>query len=341
MQQVSVIRIARKYLPLIISSYMAFTFIMLSISNPYFAIEMFTPRAREIDIGSVILINMLLIVILSGVLYVTATSFQSNFLNLRSESSPRYDVYDLERQSALVAEQVKRLISKEIQVPRLDLSNEEKAELISRIARENKIDLNNIFVDKLKRSAQVDEILKIKDRMLNRMGIQVETLGSRANFTLMWGMLFAAFGIGMIYYSFYLIEPLQVPGSYIDIIKQYMPKFALIFVVELIAFFFLRLYAKAIDELRYVQNEITNVEARLIGVLIAISNGGAMLSGAVSALVSTERNFVLEKGQSTIELEKDRAEMRGFNASIEAAAKIIHGSPVKPKTRKPAAGITG
>ncbi|MBN7139012.1 hypothetical protein A7A76_07875 [Lysobacter enzymogenes] len=77
--------------------------------------------------------------------------------------------------------------------------------------------------------------------------------------------------------------------------------------IEVFAYFFLRLYKQSIEEIKYYQNELTNVEFKWAAVTMAKQAGGEpVLLSIIDNLVKTERNFILEKGESTVGLEKER-----------------------------------
>jgi len=139
-------------------------------------------------------------------------------------------------------------------------------------------------------------------------------------------MLFALLGIFVIYYSFYIDKILETEQGYIAILKEYAPRLSLVLIIEIIAFFFLKLYAKALGELRYVQNEMTNIESKLLATNISLaSNNQEFIRRSIDTLLATERNFVIEKGQTTIEIEKEKIELDSIRSTLDIAAQFVHG----------------
>jgi hypothetical protein len=113
--------------------------------------------------------------------------------------------------------------------------------------------------------------------------------------------------IGIVTLSYYLIYENFTKFSSIDFAVHYVPRLALIVLVELLAFFFLNLYKSSRDEIKYYQNEITNIDLKRLAFEIAnLSDNDIDFSTIFSVLVSSERNFTLKKGESTVEIEKDR-----------------------------------
>jgi hypothetical protein len=88
-----------------------------------------------------------------------------------------------------------------------------------------------------------------------------------------------------------------------------LPRITLAIFVELFAFFFLRLYRTVLADIKFYQNELTNVEGWFSALQVAAATRDTeVLKAAVTALLETERNFILKAGESTPEIEKLKAE---------------------------------
>ncbi len=95
-----------------------------------------------------------------------------------------------------------------------------------------------------------------------------------------------------------------------DLIKLF-PTFSLVLFIELFAYFFLRLYREGLSEMKYYQNELTNIESKLIAVEIAlIKEDNESLKLTLDILSQTERNFILKKGETTAGLEHSKSELK-------------------------------
>ncbi len=103
----------------------------------------------------------------------------------------------------------------------------------------------------------------------------------------------------------------------IVLLNHYMPRLSLIILIEVLAYFFLRLYKANLAEVKYFQNELTNVESRQMAANFARETGDNALMGVVlTKLADTERNHILTKDQTTVELEK---------AKLESESKVAFG----------------
>jgi hypothetical protein len=99
---------------------------------------------------------------------------------------------------------------------------------------------------------------------------------------------------------------------------------SLVVFIEIFAFFFLRLYRSSLDEVKYFQNELTNVEMRLVALEAALVLGhSGALDTTINQLARTERNSILKKGESTVDLEKLRAENQYTVHLLDRVSKAI------------------
>ena len=85
------------------------------------------------------------------------------------------------------------------------------------------------------------------------------------------------------------------------------------------------LYKKSLDDIKYYQNEITNLEAKYLSLDQSKQSGNfKLLANALETLNKTERNFILKKDETTIELEKSKIETQSSNNTVQALKDIIN-----------------
>ncbi|HST59502.1 MAG TPA: hypothetical protein VLK84_12450 [Longimicrobium sp.] len=98
------------------------------------------------------------------------------------------------------------------------------------------------------------------------------------------------------------------------------------------AFFFLRLYRSSLDLIKYYQNELTNVEGRFAGLLVALRTGDPVITSVVVEQLSrTERNFVLKAGETTVELELARQD----GEKMREALRLLSGGSIAQRLWNP------
>ena len=87
------------------------------------------------------------------------------------------------------------------------------------------------------------------------------------------------------------------------------------------------MYSSGLNEIKYFQNELTNVEAQFIALRRAIqSDDRESLTKILQILAATERNFVLKKGETTVDLEKSKLDQQGLKDMLSAFIETV-----KPK----------
>jgi hypothetical protein len=149
-------------------------------------------------------------------------------------------------------------------------------------------------------------LLDTRDRFLAEMA----ALGRRANVNLGVGGGIALFGLGFLAFVVLRAEPAAAGAS--AFAQGYLPRLSLVVAIEFLAYFFLSLYRSNLAEIKYFQNELTNVEARMLALRVALDQKSDELTReVVSQLARTERNFLIEKGHTTVELERARLEGEG------------------------------
>lgn len=105
---------------------------------------------------------------------------------------------------------------------------------------------------------------------------------------------------------------------------HYGSRFSLVISIEILAYFFLRLHRSKLIEIKYYQNELTNLELKYISLSAALrANDPNTFHQVIDTLSKTERNHILEKGQSTTELKKIEYENNQLIALTKAMTSII------------------
>jgi hypothetical protein len=183
--------------------------------------------------------------------------------------------------------------------------------------------LEKKYSDKFKQSREVAEVAAHLNRICDRLGKEIQTLGLRSNVSLIIGVMTTGIAV------YILIDPVLNPDSILrgipsgeDQLKtalayHFAPRIALSLFIEVFSFFFLRLYRAGLSEIKYFQNEITNVGIKFAALQSAIqSKDAGLVKEVVSALGKTERNFILNKGQTTADLERQKLDSQAMHDSL-------------------------
>ena len=138
---------------------------------------------------------------------------------------------------------------------------------------------------------------------LQRLNLEVGALGRRGNTNLSIGIVMTLAGLAVL--GELVFRGTLNPKDALDLSAHYIPRLTLVIFIEIFAYFFLKLYKSSLSEIKYFQNEMTNVEAKQAALTISLDEDDKTVrSDIVKMLANTERNSVLKKGETTVELER-------------------------------------
>lgn len=103
------------------------------------------------------------------------------------------------------------------------------------------------------------------------------------------------------------------------------------------AFFFLSTYRRNLSESRYFHNELTNVQSRFAALrlhreltLHKPDRGDLPLLAMLTELASTERNFILRKGETTTDLHQKDLDRQEHAVLLAALSTMVSQASAKP-----------
>lgn len=195
------------------------------------------------------------------------------------------------------------------------------------------------YIDDYGLTAGADPIVRFSRMRLND---HLQSLNRRGNVNLYLGIGVTLVGLIILGLSVYEVGPQflvrnaddkQVVELNLAVLLSFVPRLSLVLLIEVFAYFFLRLYKAGLDEVRYCENEITNIEMRHLGLWAAeASKDKDALLAVIKSLAETERNHVLSKDQTTVELEKARLENSMANEAIKNVVAVLRPQPSNGKT---------
>lgn len=140
-----------------------------------------------------------------------------------------------------------------------------------------------------------DPVLVSINDSISRLKNEAAALERKAILNVLIGTISA---IGVVIFSYYFVSNFASEDY-----AKYIPIAATILAIEIFAFFFLKLYRKCLDDIKFYQNEISNLECRRTGYLACITSGSE-IEYFLQQMICTERNFVLKKGETTIDSQR-------------------------------------
>lgn len=175
--------------------------------------------------------------------------------------------------------------------------------------------------DRFKAESQAAGIQEQLESTRLRLRSELEALGRRGNVNLVIGVLTTLAAVGVLTTTI-LDQNIVLTSE--TLLSHYAPRLTLSLFVEIFSFFFLKLYKSGLSEIKYFQNELTNIELKFVSLVSALrTNNEEITTRVIGEFSKTERNFVLEKGQSTVDLERTKVDSENTNNLLSSMSKLV------------------
>lgn len=169
-----------------------------------------------------------------------------------------------------------------------------------------------------------NQLNRIQEQLENtrlRLRLEIAALGRRGNVNLVIGVLTTIAAVGILTTT--VLDP-EIKLTNETLVSHFAPRLTLSLFIEIFSFFFLKLYKSGLSEIKYFQNELTNIEMKFVSLDSALrSKNEQSLVNVVNEFSKTERNFILDKGQSTVEIERNRLDAEAGNNVISSFSKLV------------------
>lgn len=201
----------------------------------------------------------------------------------------------------------------------------------------------------------------IATSMRNRIKQEIRAQGRKANTNLGMGVLTAFLGMGFLGWLAFdtsnasnrLAEAIAArAGGEADAPAalstphpmlywgQFGAKVALSVSANIFSLFFLSTYRRNLTEIKYFQNELTNVESHLVALYFAMERKFTDTEKKLLIRLSeVERNFILRRGETTADIQIKDMDTKEISALVGLAAQLARGSSSAPELPKRAARL--
>ncbi|WNK59553.1 hypothetical protein RM151_08030 [Pantoea agglomerans] len=197
-----------------------------------------------------------------------------------------------------------------------------KAKLLSETSQLTALEILNSINEKVSQNDKSGQIDNVFNKTLERLKSETASLGRRGNLNLSLGIITTIIGLSLL--GFFVVDTKIIPEDKLTFITGFIPRLSLVILIEVFAYFFLKLYKATLAEIKYFQNEMTNIEAKYAAIQCAkFTDDKVAFSSAIAALTSTERNALLEKGQTTADIEMAKIENKNISVISEKVMKFI------------------
>ena len=179
-------------------------------------------------------------------------------------------------------------------------TEEIKKSLISNFKKITNQEIVSEIKNSLKIEEQKDYLKKISTSSINRISKTIYDLSNRANLNLILGITTAAIGILALFYFVFTLPKVDNLDAFFF---EYIPRISVVIIIEIFSYFFLKLYKSSLAEIKYFENEVTNLEQSRIALeLCNKTQNEKMIEKVIDKFISTERNPILSKEQITKEI---------------------------------------
>lgn len=208
--------------------------------------------------------------------------------------------------------------SKEIDIDAL--SSSIRKEALSQLPRQLTIELENKFASKSADYSQIGLMRENLSKTSYRLREGIEQSIRRSNLNLIIGIMTTALAAGILAWIAFETKPDF--ENLTKLLGHYIPRLTTIVFVEVFAFFFLRLYKTGLQEIRYFQNELTNIELQVIAIEASLLQKHTKpMEGIIRQLIKTERNPLNQNGIKDGEGENNIT-VKDVSALAETLSKI-------------------
>lgn len=154
-------------------------------------------------------------------------------------------------------------------------------------------------------SATLREVERAADRLHARLSAEIDALGQRGNVNFVTALSLAAGGCAALIWMLAHVPERIDPARAEEVALTQAIRLALVILMEAFAFFFLRLYRRSLDGIKYLHDELTDFQHRELALRAAlITRNAQAVDRVIDELLRRERNFVITQGETTVELER-------------------------------------
>lgn len=200
-------------------------------------------------------------------------------------------------------------------VPVIVLTPDERAKTIDELLKKIRTEaeesfLNDVLLQVHKNLAERTAFELVKrqsEQTIDRLRQELFSLSKRSNLNLSIGTAVTLLGLGLL--GMFVMGVPSDSSNMTAFLVGFIPRLSLVVLIEVFAYFFLSLYKTTLSEIKYFQNEITSMETKLLALAVTTSSGNEEhIAKVVDHLTLVERNFIIGKDQTTIDLERTRLE---------------------------------
>lgn len=274
-------------------------------------------------------------ILIAALFLVAFMAVLANFMLAYLRQDDSYNAHDAG--AGAIERQINRLLQTSFVKSKLNVTDEDKQQLLDQFKasvndnfkQELVAEIESKYAKAIAEQLHADSITGIFENTRRRLLDEIDALGRRGNLNLVLGTITSFFGIMTLMY----VVLIASSGNSNDSVRttdtshfliSNIPRITLVLFMQLLGFFFLKLYRSGLETIKYFQNELTNVELKFLSLTAAMmSKNEKSLASLVANICKTERNFLLLKGQSTVEIEKTKLDNIRHDDSVAVLGNLL------------------
>ncbi|OUI98844.1 hypothetical protein [Acetobacter sp. DsW_54] len=219
-----------------------------------------------------------------------------------------------------------------------DIENKLEIELKYEIKKNTYKIVEEKFRKQLEGKTKISIIKENKSLIIDGIFKTIKFMQATAMRNILIGLFFSIFGLIFIIVS--ISNPDIFAINYVTShdnlnIVRYIQRSSIVLCSEIIAFFFFKGYRSSLNEIKYFQNEITNVTIMFSALEVAVfSNDLNLINSICEKISNVERNFILKKGETTISLKGQEIDNKGDERIFKFVENLFDKFQMKQKNER-------
>lgn len=154
-----------------------------------------------------------------------------------------------------------------------------------------------------------------------RIKTEIQNLKRRATINLSLGVTLSCAALLVFFFLVYNEKPDE---DYQKVFLHFAPRVGLVVFVELLAYFFLKLYKSTLTSIQYYHNELTNIETRKIAAIVAIKHCKEdKIWQTVEYLLKVERNVLIKDKETTMQMEMLKLQTEKDSSVLSSTQNVL------------------
>ncbi|MCK8143439.1 hypothetical protein MW871_16225 [Flavobacterium sp. I-SCBP12n] len=204
----------------------------------------------------------------------------------------------------------------------IDSFPELKKEFMTKMVENCKDLFTQEFPKSLSSSIYLNELSEI-DTNIKR---QIKRLVYNSNLNLIIGILINSVGIIILFFSIYNLNDY----SKSNIIPYFLPRISIVVFMQIFAFFFLKLYKECLNDIKFFENEITNLNFKITALKIALDqNEKEIINQLILNYSKVDRNSTFKKAIENKNNESGESQNESLQYLTKVLDKVIELIPKK------------